>query len=93
MPVVGLALCVVSVRFLTGSLRVPLLECWLRLGSADGAIVMSAVDGRARGPRRSAPPVVAALGLVAAAAAGAAAAVAAAPAAAAAAGFAPLAEA
>ena len=58
LPIMGLALCVVSVRFLTGSLRVPLLECWLRLGSVDGAIVMSAVDGRARGPRRSAPPVV-----------------------------------
>ena len=92
MSVLGAVFCVVSVRFLTGSLRVPLLECGLRLGSDDGAVAMPAVDGLARGARRPAPLAVAAMVVVAAVAAAAAAA-AAAPAAAAAAGCAPFAEA
>ena len=61
MSVVGVVLCVASVRFLTGSLRVPLLEYVVRLGSEDGAIAMPAVDGHARGARRPAPLAVAAL--------------------------------
>ena len=91
MSVLGVEFCVVSVRFLTGSLRVPLLECGLRLGSDDGAVAMPAVDGLARGARRSAPLAMATMVVVAAEAASAAAA--AAPAAVAAAGCAPLAEA
>ena len=60
LPVVGVVLCVASDRFLTGSLRVPLLECGLRLGSDDGAVAMPAVDGLAkiRGARRPAPLAV-----------------------------------
>ena len=55
MSVLGVGFCGGSVRFLTGSLRVPLLECGVRLGSDDGAIAMPAVDSLARGARRPAP--------------------------------------